>query len=202
MESPINVKKKTAYWCGCSFFLYLCWLCVLWFCWLMNAEVELCKEEVIYANIILHLYTSFSSVKFWFLKLEALLWRPFFTHSKSIYLLDDLALFPLRNVWLYPWQCSLLWSLFCLIFSSVQSLSHVRLFATPWSSPPCPSTPGVHSNSCSLSQWCHPTISSSVIPFSSCLQCFPSSGSFKMWEISIISDMQMTPPLWQKVKRN
>ena len=146
----------------------------------MNAEVKLCKEEVIYANIILHLYTSFSSVKFWFLKLEALLWRPFFTHSKSIYLLDDLALFPLRNVWLYPWQCSLLWSLFCLIFSSVQSLSHVRLFATPWSSPPCPSTPGVHSNSCSLSQWCHPTISSSVIPFSSCLQCFPSSGSFKM----------------------
>jgi len=44
---------------------------------------------------------------------------------------------------------------------------------------PCSSpTPGACSNSCSLSWWCHPTISSSVIPFSSCLQSFPASGSF------------------------
>ena len=47
--------------------------------------------------------------------------------------------------------------------------------------PPCPSpTPGACSNSCSLSRWCHPTISSSVVPFSSCLQSFPASGSFPM----------------------
>ena len=47
--------------------------------------------------------------------------------------------------------------------------------------PPCPSsTPGVYSNSCPLSQWCHPTISSSVVPFSSCLQSFPASGSFPL----------------------
>ena len=47
--------------------------------------------------------------------------------------------------------------------------------------PPCPSpTPGVYSNSCPLSQWCHPTSSSSVVPFSSCLQSFPSSGSFQI----------------------
>ena len=47
--------------------------------------------------------------------------------------------------------------------------------------PPCPSpTPGVYSNSCPLSWWCHPTISSSVVPFSSCLQSFPASGSFLM----------------------
>ena len=56
-------------------------------------------------------------------------------------------------------------------FSSVQSLSCVRLFATPWtahSRPPCPSpTPRVCSDSCPLSQWCPPTISSSVVPFSS-----------------------------------
>ena len=46
-------------------------------------------------------------------------------------------------------------------------------------SPPCPSpTPRVYSNSCPLSWWCHPTISSSFIPFSSCLQSFPESGSF------------------------
>ena len=47
--------------------------------------------------------------------------------------------------------------------------------------PPCPSpTPGVHSNSCPSSRWCHPTISSSVLPFSSHLECFPASGSFPM----------------------
>ena len=46
---------------------------------------------------------------------------------------------------------------------------------------PCPSpTPGVCSDSRPLSQWCHPTILSSVIPFSSCLQSFPASGSFQM----------------------
>ena len=47
--------------------------------------------------------------------------------------------------------------------------------------PPCPSpTPGVYSNSCPLSRWCHPTISSSVALFSSCLQSFPASGSFQI----------------------
>ena len=47
--------------------------------------------------------------------------------------------------------------------------------------PPCPSpTPGVHPNPCPLSRWCHPTISSSGVPFSSCLQSFPASGSFQM----------------------
>ena len=45
--------------------------------------------------------------------------------------------------------------------------------------PPCPSpTPGVYSNSCPLSQWCHPTISSSVVPFPFCLQSFPGSGCY------------------------
>ena len=50
--------------------------------------------------------------------------------------------------------------------------------------PPCPSpTPGVHPNPCSLSQWCHPPISSSVTPFSSCPQSFPASGSFQMSQL-------------------
>ena len=49
---------------------------------------------------------------------------------------------------------------------------------------PCPSpTSGVYSNSCPLSQWCHPTISSCVIPFSSHLQSFPASGSFQMSQL-------------------
>ena len=50
--------------------------------------------------------------------------------------------------------------------------------------PPCPSpTLGVYSNLCPLSQWCHPTISSSVVPFSSRLQSFPPSGSFQMSQL-------------------
>ena len=50
--------------------------------------------------------------------------------------------------------------------------------------PPCPSpTPGIYSNSCPSSWWCHPTISSSVISFSSCLQSFPASGSFQMSQL-------------------
>ena len=50
--------------------------------------------------------------------------------------------------------------------------------------PPCPSlTPGVYPNSCPLSQWCYPAISSSVIAFSSCPQSFPASGSFQMSQL-------------------
>ena len=68
-------------------------------------------------------------------------------------------------------------------FSSVQSLSHVWLC-----NPMDCITPGlpvhhqlrVYTNSCPLSQWCHPTISSSVVPFSSRLQSFPASGAFQM----------------------
>ena len=50
--------------------------------------------------------------------------------------------------------------------------------------PPCPSpTPRVHPNPCALSWWCHPTISSSVVPFSSCPQSFPASGSSQMSQL-------------------
>ena len=66
-----------------------------------------------------------------------------------------------------------------LSVSSVQSLSHVQLHGLQHIRLPCPSaTPRACSNSYPFTQWCHPTISSSVIPFSSCLQSFPASGSF------------------------
>ena len=62
---------------------------------------------------------------------------------------------------------------------SVQLLSCVWLFVTQHTRLPCPSPiPGDYSNASSLRQWCHPTISSSVVPFSSCPQSFPASGSF------------------------
>ena len=64
----------------------------------------------------------------------------------------------------------------------VQSLSRVQLFAPhglQHARPPCPSpTPGIYPNSCPLSRWCHPAISSSVFPFCPCPQSFPTSGSF------------------------
>ena len=69
-------------------------------------------------------------------------------------------------------------------FSSVSQFSHsvmsdsLQPHGLWYTRPPCPSpTPGVYSNSRPLSRWCHPTISSSVVPFSSCLQSFPASGS-------------------------
>ena len=60
----------------------------------------------------------------------------------------------------------------------------LRLHEPQHARPPCPSpTPRVHLNPCPLSQWCHPTISSSVVPFSSCPQSFPASGSFPMSQL-------------------
>ena len=86
-----------------------------------------------------------------------------------------------KEVWSdsYSYHCT------NLLFSSVQFNCSVvsnslQLHGLQHARPPCPSpTPGVYSNSCLLSQWCHPTISSSVVPFSSCLQSFPPSGSFQ-----------------------
>ena len=74
---------------------------------------------------------------------------------------------------------------------SVQFSSVTQVVSDPLQShesqharPPCPSpTPGVYSNPCPSSRWCHPAISSSVIPFSSCPQCLPASGSFPMSQL-------------------
>ena len=64
----------------------------------------------------------------------------------------------------------------CLTLCDPHGLQHARL--------PCPlPIPGVYSNSCPLSQWCHPTISSSVVPFSSCPQSLLASGSFPMSQL-------------------
>ena len=97
----------------------------------------------------------------------------------------------LHTAW-YHWKSAGFQSSFCYngcltSVSSVQLLSHVRLFATPWlkhARPPCPSpSPGVHSNSRPSSRWCHPAISSSVIPFFSCPRSLPASESFPMSQL-------------------
>ena len=77
----------------------------------------------------------------------------------------------------WAWPCSVQFS--CSVMSDSlwpYGLQHIR--------PPCPSpTSGACSNSCPSSQWCYPTISSFVVPFSSCLQSFPASGSFPMSQL-------------------
>ena len=83
------------------------------------------------------------------------------------------------------------WGLYFIFFNySVQfSLSvmsdSLRPHELQHARPPCPSpTRGVHPNPCPLSQWGHPTISSSVVPFSSCPQSFPASGFFQMSQLA------------------
>ena len=88
----------------------------------------------------------------------------------------------------FSWN-SVISLLIYLQFSSVQSSRSVvfdslRPCAPQHARPPCPSpTPGVHPNPCLLSGWCHPTILSSVIPFSSCPQSLPASQSFLMSQL-------------------
>ena len=90
----------------------------------------------------------------------------------------------------YPWKTKVHTQLYfchnCSKYSLISSVQFSHSFVSDFlqhhesqhARPPCPSpTPGVHSNSRPLSRWCHPPISSSVIPFSSCLQSFPASGN-------------------------
>ena len=79
--------------------------------------------------------------------------------------------------------CGLLAMPWKAVLRSIKLLRRVGLWlhVLKYARLPCPSpTPRACSNSCPLSQWCHPTISTSVVPISSCLQYFPGSGSFQM----------------------
>ena len=80
-------------------------------------------------------------------------------------------------MWWYPWNQ---WFLSFQFSRSVVSDS-LRPYGLQHTRPPCPlPTPRVYSNPCPLSWWCHLTISSSVVPLSSCLQSLPASGAFPM----------------------
>jgi len=82
------------------------------------------------------------------------------------------------------WRASW-WKFSCVQFSCSVVSNSLRPHEPQHARPPCPSpTPAVHPNSCPLSWWCHPTISSSVVPFYSCPQSFPASGSFQMSQFS------------------
>ena len=82
-------------------------------------------------------------------------------------------------------SCSILWLYGCSVQFSCSVMSNsLRPHEPQHARVPCASpTPGVYPNSCPLSQWCHLTISSSVVPFSSCLHSFPTSGSFQLSQL-------------------
>ena len=106
-------------------------------------------------------------------------------HTQSYFLPNITSIIFVNKMWLFCWFNISMYSM----TSSVQftrsvmsdslwphELQHTR--------PPCPSpTHGVHPNSCPLSQWCHPAVSSSVIPFSSCPQSLPASESFPISQL-------------------
>ena len=85
------------------------------------------------------------------------------------------------------------WGPFCSVgFSHLVASNSLRPHGLQHTRLPCPSpTPRPCSNSCPLSQQCHPTISSSVIPFSSCLQSFPASRSFQMSQFFVSGDQSI-----------
>ena len=101
-------------------------------------------------------------------------------------LITDIILVLLSTPSLSPWP---LLDFVIFHFSSVQFSRSVmsdslRPHESQHTRPPCPSpTPGVHSDSCPLSRWCHPAFSSSVVPFSSCPQSLPASESFPMSQL-------------------
>ena len=98
----------------------------------------------------------------------------------------------LTSLTLFSWQetlshnvCLSIWlNSWCMVSQSVRSVTQscptLRPHESQHARPPCLSpTPGVYSNSCPMGRWCHPAISSSVIPFSCCPQSLPASGSFQ-----------------------
>ena len=110
--------------------------------------------------------------------------------SWSNYNYSALAL-PIPMCLFFKYSTNIFSILWMDLHDSVQ-FSHLVMSDSLWlhglqhANPPCPlSTPRVYSNSCPLSWWCHPTISSSVVPLSSHLQSFPASGSFKMSQFFI-----------------
>ena len=114
---------------------------------------------------------------------------PSFTITLSLFKVTCIGLVRPFNYLMLTCPFRLLPSIFPSIRVSVQ-FSHSVKSDSLWPHephhirPPCPSpTPGVHPNPCPLSRWCHPTISSSVVPFSSWPQSLPASGSFPMSQL-------------------
>ena len=121
--------------------------------------------------------------------MELLLYEVAYTKATCIILISNFLVLNLRMWNKIP--------TFVATFSSVQfshsvMSSSLRPRESQHARPPCPSpTPGVYSNSCPSSWWCHPAISSSVVPFSSCPQSLPASGSFSVSQLFTWGDQSI-----------
>ena len=108
--------------------------------------------------------------------------------SHLLYLLYCFTIWATMEAWVELWldvkRLLLGYNMPSVQFSRLVVSNSLRHHESQHARPPCPSPiPGVYPNSSPLGQWCHPTISASVIPFSSCLQSFPISGSFQMSQL-------------------
>ena len=110
---------------------------------------------------------------------------PLHNLSKSLLFLSSILLIRFNLFYKKFLTCCSLWIYFCSVqFSHSVMSDTMQPHKSQYARPPCPSpTPGVHSDSCPLSRWCHPAISSSVVPFSSFPQSLPASGSFPMSQL-------------------
>ena len=114
-----------------------------------------------------------------------------------LFIFNKISLY-IQNTLIF-WKCGLVFFPHFHHSSSVQ-FSHSVVSDSLWphglqhTRPPCPSpTPAVYPNSCPLSWWCHPTISSSIVSFSSCPQSFPASGSFQMSQLFTSGGQSIRP---------
>ena len=128
----------------------------------------------------------------------------FLNCGKSMKNKEPSGLYPLK----YLFHLDLTFRWFSTIQFSLSVMSDsLRPHESQHSRYPCPSpTPGVHSNSCPLSWWCHPAISSSIVPFSSCPQSLPASGSFPIWvnsshEVAKVLEFQLQDQSFQRTLR-
>ena len=139
--------------------------------WFLQCAMILFSSNLFFLPNLFSPNSNVSSLSFY--------WQILLKNSLIFLFLTYLALF-LNFLWIVTHLP------FCEYIVSVQ-FSHSVMSDSLWphetqhARPPCPSpTPGVYSNSCPLSLWCHPTVSSSGVPFSYCPQFFPASGPFPM----------------------
>ena len=133
---------------------------------------------------------------------------------KNVHMVEDIWIVIVQGLflWTYKWMLSLLVTYVfiylgaLLLFSCSVVSNFLRPHGPQHARLSCPSpSPGVCSNSCPLSQWCCPTISSSVIPFSSCPQSFPASGVFQ-WvdckhQVAKVLELQLQHQSFQRIFR-